>query len=843
MKNKLDELSIIMTTHNSDFFIFTETWLSENILDQTISLPNYTLLRKDRSTNQAGGGVICYIKKIFSFHIVEFTNNTSINSDILPIFIPDILTLIICVYHPHWNNDQHENLIDTLFDIISNSGEKYKVKEIILAGDLNGAADCLGQLSSSFKLTNLVNFNTRNLSSIDVIYVTNPQHYSKACKLAPVGLSDHCCILVESDLKSTSKNFVTKWVPDYNPSNKSTFLEMLNTINLDMDSSIPSYDIHIHCDYIVSSLHNLHKLCFPLKPIKINKDNLPWITYSIRHIIRKRDIAYRRNQTTLYKHYKKKVRQVIATAKSKYYARIYSQRSSSNDKWKIMKNACNIKNSDDKDYKFSAEEFNKYFISVFINDNKTFSKNVDNLPSIPILLSDLDVHKVLKGIKKSGGSPYIPVWIFVQFAGILCQPLKTLFNYSLMNGVIPNILKQYVVTPVPKIINPSELTEFRPISVSSPILKSLEKFVLKHWLSKIITEQKFQDQFAFIPLKGRGCQVAITVFYGRVIELISKGYYVDAILIDFSKAFDKATNSNILDSLYNLGASRECINWINQFLTGRLQHVKIGHSISTNKLVSSGTPQGSIISPVLFACLISSLQPVSTNSQLFKYADDVTLIHWYKNKEDSVLQLEVNNINDWSARHQLTINPTKTKLIHFCGSKMRIPPNISLNDINIEIVDNCNLLGVIISSNLKWNAHVNYTLKKSSKRIFFLVLLRRAGIAKNSIITFYNAMIRSILTYSFVATCNMPAYLFDKLIKFERRCSYVIGSNLETNISSFTDTLCKKFAEKIRNNPSHPTRQLFIINANNRSNRSNSNITVPYSNSSLVTNSFIKYFI
>ena len=96
----------------------------------------------------------------------------------------------------------------------------------------------------------------------------------------------------------------------------------------------------------------------------------------------------------------------------------------------------------------------------------------------------------------------------------------------------------------------------------------------------------------------------------------------------------------------------------------------------------------------------------------------------------------------------MCINEKKTRemLIHF-GTKTDINsvPSITAKGEVIERVSNFKLLGIIISSDLFWDAHVTYMLQKVRKRIFCINNLARAGIYESDITKVYFSIIRSVL--------------------------------------------------------------------------------------------------
>ena len=91
--------------------------------------------------------------------------------------------------------------------------------------------------------------------------------------------------------------------------------------------------------------------------------------------------------------------------------------------------------------------------------------------------------------------------------------------------------------------------------------------------------------------------------------------------------------------------------------------------------------------------------------------------------------------------------------ISFTKSQQELEP-ILINGDALEVVDSVKLLGLNISSDLTWNIHINEILKKASKRLYFLLQLKRAKVTRTDLGLFYSSCIRSIMDYA------VPAYHF-----------------------------------------------------------------------------------
>lgn len=81
--------------------------------------------------------------------------------------------------------------------------------------------------------------------------------------------------------------------------------------------------------------------------------------------------------------------------------------------------------------------------------------------------------------------------------------------------------------------------------------------------------------------------------------------------------------------------------------------------------------------------------------------------------------------------------------ISFAKNKVQLGP-IVVDNGELECVDSAKLLGVTISNNLTWNERVDQVIKKASKRMYFLIQLKRAKVPRNEITLFYTSCIRSV---------------------------------------------------------------------------------------------------
>ena len=205
----------------------------------------------------------------------------------------------------------------------------------------------------------------------------------------------------------------------------------------------------------------------------------------------------------------------------------------------------------------------------------------------------------------------------------------------------------------------------------------------------------------------------------------------------------------VILKLRRFGVHEVLLEWITSFLHERKQHVKIGNTKSEYTSLKGGVPQGTKLGPLLFLCMIDDLQ-MEPPVQVLKFVDDTTLLEVApKNVDDTHLQDALDLFQNWTLDNNMMLNPQKTKELCFCFSnKPQLRSPLHLNGLPIQSVKSAKLLGVTLSSDLKWDLHVQSIVKKASQRLYILTILKRCCAPKDHLLHVFKSIVRPVLEYA-----------------------------------------------------------------------------------------------
>ena len=127
------------------------------------------------------------------------------------------------------------------------------------------------------------------------------------------------------------------------------------------------------------------------------------------------------------------------------------------------------------------------------------------------------------------------------------------------------------------------------------------------WLLNRVSPYLDQMQFAYTVRENRGVEDAVLVFLHKLYShLDTMRTYIRSLFIDFSSAFNTLIPHLLIRKLIQMNVhTTQLVLIVHNFLLNRFQQVKVGHIVSNVCSISTGVPQGCVLSPVLFSIYTS----------------------------------------------------------------------------------------------------------------------------------------------------------------------------------------------------------------------------------------------
>ncbi|KAK3545392.1 hypothetical protein QTP70_006945 [Hemibagrus guttatus] len=247
-------------------------------------------------------------------------------------------------------------------------------------------------------------------------------------------------------------------------------------------------------------------------------------------------------------------------------------------------------------------------------------------PLTPLTIKEEEVNRLFKRLntRKATGPDSVSPSLLKHCANQLSPVFTDIFNTSLETCHVPACFKTSAIVPVPKKTKITGLNDYRPVALTSVVMKSFERLVLSYL--KDITDPLL-DPLQFAYRANRCVDDAVNMALHFILQhLDSPGSYARILFVDFSSAFNTIIPALLRDKLFQLNVPDSMCSWITDFLTDRRQFVRLGTHVSDPQHISTGSPQGCVLSPLLFSLYTNGCTSGHQSVKLLKFADDTTLI-------------------------------------------------------------------------------------------------------------------------------------------------------------------------------------------------------------------------
>lgn len=833
----------------------SESWLHAGVLDSSVSLAGFTILRNDR-LGKVGGGVALYICNSLRGRILAAS--PSLYSGVPEYLIVEVKSLTIApflvsvVYRP----PKTANLASFGGDFDRFSCD-YSFS--IVLGDFNA-----NQLSCSYEAENVRSFClARALHMVPFL----PTYHSSTAD----SLLDLCLVSDRDFIVSYGQSGVPfiaghdlvfvclAWpVPSesrlisarsYAAFSADDYVRVLDASSWDPFLSPASVDDLVLC--LQGNLTAALDTLAPYRSFTAKRTAPPWISPELRAQLRARDALYRRYKRSRssvdllsYRNARDSLHRRISSARSLYYSDRLSGVSCARELWNELRSLGLVSSQRSDCAGFSVEELNVHFASVSCRpaaalevaeffDALSPPEYDDSL----FYFSDISPAELSAAIShfssQSRGVDDLSLRNVKDALMAVFPYLLHLFNQSLSTAVFPGAWKKARVIPLAKVKSPSSLQQMRPIANLCLLSKVLERIVLVQIMTFLESRSLLDSRQSGFRW-GRSTQSALLLLLEDVRRGIDSRQVTILVLFDFTKAFDSIPHSFLLSKLLALGFSQHVLSWVTSYLRGRSQAV-VGTSgeLSSWAALDQGVPQGSVLGPLLFVIFINDLHRVLSHTQHLLYADDLQIyLHCAVDDVPEAIQRlneDVAAVFGWSCANSLSLNPLKTQSI-ILGSlpfvtrlNSAVLPQVLLNGVPIPFSQTVRNLGLRIDSSLSWvplvdavSSRVHCALRQlSASRPLLSRSLRERLVV---------ALVFPLLDYCSVVYCDIPGVLNTRLQRLLNCCvRFVSGVSRDEHITPYRRELgwlcardrrlfflCSLFVVVIRSGSPDYLRALFV---------------------------------
>lgn len=836
---KIDEFKLVISTRAPDVFCVTETWLNNSVISPLIDHPAYSCCRNDRRRHR-GGGTAIYIRNSIDFcHLPSPALHERVNITITELCTHSIF--LICIYiPPDLQAETLRNIREALAEEVENLWARRPQFEVIIAGDMNNFN--VRDLCLDFNLSDIIQLPTRGHNILDHVLIS---HGLKHVYLQdnveynpPIGSADHLTLFVapnhdgaptSDERLSSSSNFhqssgidpmasTIRWHKVYDLRQSNIDFLHHKACSIDWDSLKRLCDVNEMWKEFYRIMTTLLQQCVPCRLVPITDNDKEWMTPITKLLILDKWSAFRSCNWSLYTHLKMKVKLEVQKAKKIWAQKIMT---STNGLWKLVKT--HQKNRRTNLSSLGSEDTLLKILSSDLQDHFTKHSPYSSFDADLLVDDDwnlnISMHQVFNKLskypkKKAAGIDDIPTEVYVKLADVIAEPLASIFNQSCSERKFPVDWKKGLVVPIPKTCPPN-IDKIRYVTLLPLPSKLLESLILDN-LRLRFEEAYGQEQHGF--RKNSSTTTALLSLIDSSTRLYddSKVPGLAIVSFDLSRAFDCVNHALSLKKLYELRFPTGFLKWLSSYFDHRFSLLRINSKLSRVINMARGVPQGSVLGPPIFCTYIRSFSPLSPETIVVRYADDLTLVVPFESASPLAIREQVNgevrNASNWCRRNGLVLNSSKSKCMLITRRHFPLTQNF-----DVECVSSLRLLGVYLNDKLTWDTHIDHLRVVCSRRLHILRKLRSL-ISRQELHRVFEALIQSSMDYAcptFVGLNKSQSQTLNRVVKRAHRIMSSCESDDFSSQSSNSCTccihdlqerrflLCRRLWRKIEDTPGH----------------------------------------
>ena len=205
------------------------------------------------------------------------------------------------------------------------------------------------------------------------------------------------------------------------------------------------------------------------------------------------------------------------------------------------------------DPKDKAEMLSKQYASVFsIPCSGSDSKTRPNHSLNDVNFNEDDIAASIDELKTNSAAGLFGYPAILLKKCKLAKPLFIFWRRCLDVGRVPALLKRAIITPIYKSKARSCAANYRPVALTSHLIKVFEKIIRKNIVQYMDKHGLFNESNHGFR-EARSCLSQLLEHYDDILNLLEKGLNVDVVYLDFAKAFDKVDHNIVLQKIHNLG--------------------------------------------------------------------------------------------------------------------------------------------------------------------------------------------------------------------------------------------------------------------------------------------------